>query len=197
MKATVEEISRDPLRDGILLTLRICAPAAERVQVYRVRREDYESFFALSVGDALEMEELMPLIAEEEESRAYTRALKILGSADNTKRALERKLTERGFAPSAACAAVLRMEKEGYLREEEMLLRQLAVFKKRLWGPGKFLPPLLSKGFSRELIERARDRARDEGIYDEDVVKAELIDRFSPSSDAERRALLYKYGFRP
>lgn len=196
MRLTVEAIDRDRIRNSLLLTLCIHAPAGERVQLYRVKCEEYESFGELTIGDTLDIEDVLPLIEEEEISRAYARALRILGTADNTAQALERKLIGRGFVPSCARAAVERIVREGYLREEDMLLRQFAVFQKRLWGPGKYLPALLSKGFSRELIERARDKAKEEEVYDADAVKRELLSRFSPKGEAERRALLYKYGFR-
>lgn len=196
MRATVLKVSRGHIGDAFHLTLRIPCASGERVHTYRVSAQSYAMVGSPAEGDELEGEPLYALIAEEEEKRAYERALRILASGDNTRAALERKLRERGFDGRAAHAAVLRVEKEGYLREEDMLLRQFAVFQKRLWGPGKYMPALLAKGFSRELVERARERAADEGIYDAESVKAQLLERFSPCGYAETRALLYKYGFR-
>ncbi len=196
MRATVLKVSESHVGDAIKVTLRIPSAGGERIQSYRVSAESYAMAGTPAEGDELEGELLYSLIADEEEKRAYERALRILASGDNTCRMLERKLCERGFDARAARATTERLEKEGYLREGDMLLRQFAIFAKRLWGEGKYMPVLLSKGFSRELIERVRERACEEGIYDAACVKEELLSRFPPKSYAEERALLYKYGFR-
>ena len=126
---------------------------------------------------------------------AYTRAVKILASGDNTKRNLIRKLTERGFLRESAERAVERLASEGYIREEEMLLRQLAIYAKRLWGPKKFLPNLIEKGFSRADVEAALLRARAEGVYDADSIRAQILAGLPEEDTAQRRARLYKHGF--
>ena len=137
-----------------------------------------------------------PLLAREEEERcAYVRALKILAAGDNTRRALARKLCTRGFSREASEVAVARLSAEGYIREEELLSRQLEIYAKRKWGPKRVLPTLIEKGFAREDILTAIARARDEGIYDPDAIKEELLAEL-PSTDASaRRAWLYKHGF--
>ena len=76
-----------------------------------------------------------------------------------------------------------------------MLLRQFAVFEKRMWGPKRFMPSLLSKGFSRDMIEAAMRRAEEEEIYSLSAVCDALLEKFEPKDYAEKRALLYKYGF--
>ena len=196
MKATVLRVVRSHAGDAYIITLSIPAASGDREQSYRVSAERYADAGFPEAQDALEGEALYELIREEEEKRAYERAVRILASGDNTRLLLIRKLRERGFDGRAAEGAVDKLIEKGYLREEDILLRQLAVFKKRLWGPRKYLPALLSKGFSRELIERVREQARNEGVYDEESVKAELLERFSPNGVAEEKALLYKYGFR-
>ena len=196
MKATVLRVSRSRIGDTYIVTLSIPSASGGREATYRVNAERYKDAGCPEPDDMLEGEPLYELIRDEEEKRAYERALRILASGDNTRLSLERKLRERGFDRRAANMAVERVVKEGYLREEDMLLRQFAVFKKRLWGPGKYMPALLSKGFSRDLIEHVRERARDEDIYDADAVKETLLEEFSPNGYAEQKALLYKYGFR-
>ncbi len=196
MKATVLRVSRSRVGDTYIVTLSIPTMRGDREQSYRISAERYAEAGFLEPDDVLEGEALYELIREEEEKRAYERAVRILASGDNTRVLLLRKLRERGFDARAAQAAVEKLVSEGYLREEDMLLRQFAVFKKRLWGPRKYLPALLSKGFSREMIDRACARAHDEGIYDAESVKNELLERFSPNGVSEERALLYKYGFR-
>lgn len=196
MRATVLSVSANAAHDVYTLSLSFPSSDGERVALYRVGGEEYCAAGAPSERDVLEGEELYLIIRAEEEKRAYARALRILASGDNSARALQRKLCERGFDARAARTAAERLVREGYLREEEMLLRQFAIFAKRLWGEGKYMPVLLSKGFSRELIERVRERASDEGVYDAECVREELLSRFAPKGYAEERALLYKYGFR-
>ena len=158
MKARVERVETVRRETEVLLTLTLtsCAP---RTHTYRVSVEDYAQAGSPSAGDELGEAALHPLIGEEDTRLAYSRAVKILASGDNTKRALFRKLCERGFLRESAECAVLRLEKDGYIREEELLLRQLGIYAKRLWGPKKFMPSLVEKGFSREDIARALVRA--------------------------------------
>lgn len=135
------------------------------------------------------------LSEEESERRAYARAVKILAAGDNTKRTLVRKLCERGFPRESAEAAVARLTEEGYIREEELLLRQLSIYAKRKWGPKKFLPNLIDKGFSRADIEAALRLAREEGIYDAEAIKETLLSELPTEDASARRAWLYKHGF--
>lgn len=135
------------------------------------------------------------LTQEEAERRAYARAVKILAAGDNTKRMLMRKLCERGFSPESATAAVERLVEEGYIREDELLLRQLGIYAKRRWGPKKFMPNLIDKGFSRADIEAALRQALEEGIYDAEAIRAALLSELPSTDAAARRAWLYKHGF--
>lgn len=194
MKATVEKVL--PVRRGedVLLTLRFTA-AAPRTQSYRVSAEAYAEAGSPAEGDVLEGDALVALTLAEDTRLAYVRAVKILAAGDNTRTALLRKLCERGFSAPSAEAAVARLVSEGYLSEEEMLLRQLAVYAKRMWGPRRFLPALLAKGFSRDAIREALARAEEEGIYDTDAVKGKLLADIASDDPAARRAWLYKHGF--
>ena len=193
MKATVERVAARSA-DGILVTLRVCG-SIERVHTYRVTAAEYEEAGSPVEGESLEGDTLLAITEREDTRLAYERALKILAAGDNTAAALSRKLRERGFSAAVSEAAVARAEENGYVKEEEMLLRQLAIYAKRLWGPRKFLPALLQKGFSRERIEGALRRAAEEGIYDKEAVRQALLDAYAPKSTAEAKALLYKYGF--
>ena len=194
MKATVEKVL--PVRRGedVLLTLRFTA-AAPRTQSYRVSAEAYAEAGSPGEGETLEGDVLVSLTLAEDTRLAYARAVKILAAGDNTRAALLRKLRERGFSAPSAEAAVARLASEGYLPEEEMLLRQLAVYAKRMWGPRRFLPALLEKGFTRDAIREALVRAEAEGVYDADAVKERLLSELASEDPAARRAWLYKHGF--
>ena len=194
MRATVEKVAAARQGNGFLVTLRV-GQLTDRVHTYRVTEAEYREAGAPVEGDVLEGDVLAVLTDREDTRLAYERALKILAAGDNTAATLTRKLRERGFSEAVSRAAVARAEEAGYIKEEDMLLRQLAVYAKRLWGPRKFLPALLQKGFSRERIEAALRRAEEEGVYDKETVKQTLLDTFSPKNQAECKALLYKYGF--
>lgn len=167
----------------------------EKTKCYRVNEQEYASAGFPTEGEELWGEALQALTRREDSQKAYERALKILAVGDNTARALKRKLLERGFGEEESEYAVARAKENGYLKEEDMLLRQFAVFEKRMWGPRKFMPSLLSKGFSRDMIESVMRRAEIEEIYSLSAVKEALLAKFEPKDYAEKRALLYKYGF--
>ena len=194
MRATVEKVTAVRRGTDFLVTLRM-GRLKERVHTYRVTEAEYREAGAPAEGELLEGDALLVLTEREDTRLAYERALKILAAGDNTAAALTRKLRERGFSDAVSRSAVARAEKEGYIREEDMLLRQLGIYAKRLWGPRKFIPALLQKGFSRERIEAALRRAEAEGVYSKDAVKQSLLESFSPQNQAECKALLYKYGF--
>lgn len=194
MKATVEKVLAVRGGTEILLTLTVAA-AAPREHTYRVTNALYLQAGSPVEGDLLEGDALDLLTAEEDARLAYNRAAKILAAGDNTRVSLCRKLRERGFSKAAAEAAVSRLAREGYIREEELLLRQLEIYAKRKWGPKRILPTLLGKGFSRDDITAAIAHARDTGVYDPDAIKEELLAELPSTDAAARRAWLYKHGF--
>ena len=194
MKATLDKAVSVRGGTEMLLTVTVSA-ASPRTQTYRVPTDKYLEAGSPAAGDVLEGDVLSLLTAEEDARLAYSRAVKILASGDNTRKALVRKLCERGFSHESAVAAVERLQTEGYIREEELLLRQLGIYAKRMWGPRRFLPSLTQKGFDRADIEAALVRAKDEGVYDAIEVKSRLLAELPTEDDAQRRAWLYKHGF--
>lgn len=194
MKAIVEKVSPTREAGGFLVTLQIDGPRP-RVHTYRVTAAEYEEAGTPVEGDVLSDEETAALTEREDTRLAYERALKILAAGDNTAAALLRKLRERGFSATVSEAAVRQAKRNGYIKEEEMLLRQLGIYAKRMWGPRKFLPALLQKGFSREEIEEAMRKAAEDAVYEKEAVKAALLEEYRPVTPAETKALLYKNGF--
>ncbi len=194
MRATVEKVLAVRGGTEILLTL-VFSAAAPREHTYRVASALYLQAGSPVEGDALEGDALELLTAEEDARLAYTRAVKILAAGDNTRASLRRKLRERGFSSEAAEAAVDRLAREGYIREEELLSRQLEIYAKRRWGPKRILPTLIGKGFSRDDILAAIAHARDTGVYDPDAIKEALLAELPSTDAAARRAWLYKHGF--
>ncbi len=194
MKAIVERVQAVRGGTEILLTLTVSS-LSPRTHTYRIPEEKYLSAGSPVRGDVLDGDALALLTAEEDGRLAYVRAVKILAAGDNTRRTLARKLSERGFSRECAEAAVERLVKEGYLREEELILKQLGIYAKRLWGPKRFLPNLIEKGFLRADIEAALVRAKEAGVYDAEAVKKRLLAELPSEDEAQRRAWLYKHGF--
>lgn len=194
MKVTLDRMLS--VRGGaeLLLTLTYHAPSP-RTHTYRVSAEEYQRAGTLSEGETYDASELAPLTEREDVREAYKRATKILASGDNTRIQLSRKLCERGFPAACAKQAVARLAEEGYIREDELLLRQLAIYEKRLWGPRKFMPSLLEKGFSRGDIEDALRIAKETGVYDAERIKEALLASLPSDDVSARRAWLYKHGF--
>lgn len=179
----------------VTLTLSFAAPAGERTGQYRVSEEEYAALGSPEEGARLSEEEHLPFTEQEDMRAAYERALRILSFGDNTATALCRKLSARGFTREQAEAAVARVMAEGYIREEDMLLRQFEIFAAKGWGPRKYGPWLLQKGFSRERIAAAARRAEQEGIYSVGEVRAALLARYADRDQEEQQEILKKYGF--
>ncbi len=182
-------------RDGITLTLSFSAPAGERTGRYRLTEADYEALGSPSEGAWLSEEEHLPFTEEKDTRAAYERAIRILSFGDNTATALCRKLSARGFTRDEVEAAVARVLSEGYIREEDMLLRQFAVFASKCWGPRKYGPWLSQKGFSRDRVAAAAARAEREGIYSAAAVRAALLARCAEEDEDTQRSILQKHGF--
>ena len=191
MKATVERIRREKNGSTCFLTLKIQAPRP-RTHAYRVHAALYEEVGCPDVGDVLEGEALALLTEEEDRTLAVKRAVEILAYGDTSAAALLRKLRERGFSAEAAGHAVSLMTEKGYIREEELLLRQIALYGKKGWGPRRILPALLRKGFPRASVVEAFSRAKSEGLYDAEAIKAALADGLSEEA---AHAIWKKRGF--
>ena len=194
MKVTLDRVMAVRSGAELLLTFTYHAPTP-RTHTYRVSAEAYQTAGAPSEGETYDASEVMPLTEEEDAREAYKRAAKILASGDNTRMQLSRKLCERGFPAACAKQAVARLAEEGYIREDELLLRQLEIYAKRLWGPRKFMPSLLEKGFSHTDIQDALRVAKDTGVYDAERIKETLLASLPSADVSARRAWLYKHGF--
>ncbi|MCQ2385158.1 MAG: RecX family transcriptional regulator [Clostridia bacterium] len=196
MTATVRKIREAKNGEAALVTLFFPCPAGGRTHTYRLTAEEYAEAGYFNEGEELEEEDFLPFTDETDRKEALERAVRILASGDNTAAALTRKLRDRGFLPHQAEEAVQKLQKAGYIRENDMLERQFAVFAARLWGPGKYRPALLQKGFSLAQVEEAEEKAAETGVYDKEKIKEALLLKFRPEGRAETVALLYRYGFR-
>jgi regulatory protein len=113
---------------------------------------------ALRPGDRVPATALADLQQRSEAFLARRRALALVARAMHSRRALERKLAQSGFAAAAVAQAVARMDELGYLDDAEYA---------RLWvrsrvarggdGRGKLLAGLLQHGIARHDAAAALD----------------------------------------
>ena len=83
----------------------------------------------------------------------------------------------------------------GFVNDRRQLARLILSETKRLQGPLKFIPKLISKGYSKSDIEIVLDELFNSGELDLDAAREELIKRAEGLSYEERAKLLYKNGF--
>lgn len=132
--------------------------------------------------------------------QAVEKGLHLLGYGSSSRRALVRKLTERGFSQEIAAAAAEELCRQGYLNEEAQAVREAERCVEKLWGEKRIVVALRAKGYSSESIKRALFTIEDEEVDFEEVC-AERIRRYMrelPSDPRERQkwmAALSRYGF--
>ncbi len=158
----------------------------------------YEAIGAPSVGDRLSEKDYLHLSAEYEKRQAYRAAVRILEVCSPSRKALFRKLVQKGISRDAAEFAVSRMSALGYIRETEQA-RSLAasLVRRNLWGPRRVYAALCEKGYSGSDAREAIDAACDAGEIDFTEARRALLARESKkgASPEKLRATLYRYGY--
>lgn len=183
--------------ENILLTVLIQRDSSVKKRKYEVTPKDYERLGFPSVDSELSEYECRILAKSVHQKDAISVALRILSQGDNNSASLKRKLTERGFSPDTAEDAVAQMIKLGYIDEKKQTYRYvLKLANQNLYGKRKIIPFLLNKGYKKEDIERAIEKAEQDGELDFTDIKKRLIEksRFDEENRAEIKAFLYKYG---
>jgi SOS response regulatory protein OraA/RecX len=127
--------------------------------------------------------------------KARHKALRVLEYGDNSERMLVIKLLRSGISRRIAEETAREMVMRGFVDDKRQLARLIASEVKCLHGPIKFIPKLVSKGYSRSDIEIVIDELTESGEIDLDAARALLIERAGDISYEERAKLLYKNGF--
>ena len=134
---------------------------------------------------------------EDENIRAYNKALLILSYSDNSSRELYKKLLSKGFSSDAAELAVKKVKDAGYINEARQLEGYILKYgEQKLWGRYRIEAKLLSMGYGRADIEKAFEALYLRNELDFDKTKQLLIEKFKPESSFEKQKLLYKYGYK-
>ena len=134
-----------------------------------------------------------------ERHSAVKRGLSILSFGDNTKRGLARKLCTKGFSREAAEYASEYLENAGYINEAAsaaLLAHDMA--EKKLYGARRIASALYEKGFSKDAIDAAAERAD----VDFALVCAKRIEKMGgrelfAAKETKQKAVaaLLRYGF--
>ena len=167
-------------------------------KVYTVRETVYMDVGAPCRGEELSYEVLDILIHADEYYRAKRAALSILSYGDNNERTLHTKLRARSISDETATEVVSEMVSLGYINESRQLERIITdEANRRLQGPKKIIPKLLSKGYSISNIRHALESLVDSGEVDFEKNRELLLDRLLGSErDSEQvKKLLFKYGY--
>ena len=94
---------------------------------------------------------------ESKECAAYRRGVGILAYGANSRRALERKLRQKGFDGESAHSAVEKLNSDGYINETEDAVRLAESCVRKLWGERRILAHLREKGYGSEATEAAKE----------------------------------------
>jgi len=122
---------------------------------------------------------------EQKKGDAYATALRLLTRRDYSRRALEEKLRQRGYAPAQIAAAIDRCRQLGYLDDRRFAERtaRTLVAGGRAWGRRLQLE-LTRRGIEPELAEQICEQACEE--HDPEALIRELAARRYPDVDFGR-----------
>ena len=163
-----------------------------------VSESDYREVGSPLCKDEVDADMLSLLLDSDMRYRAGLYALRILSYADNNERTLYRKLISRGIRANIAQTVAREMVSRGYVNEK----RQLSIIiteevNRKLTGPHKLRPKLISKGYSAADIDSEISLLLNSGEIDFERSKRLLIEKKLPddASDEEIKKLLYKNGY--
>lgn len=176
--------------------IRIGVECDEEILRYSVS-ERLSLSLGLCRGMELSSEVYSDIVREDEEYRAMAKALSLLSYGDNTKSALYMKLCRAGYSRDVARGCVEECLRLGYINERRQLGRLIiAEANRALRGEIHIIKKLSSKGYSRKDISEVIAELTESGEIDFSESFRALCEKRGAVSDEERRALMYKYGYR-
>ncbi len=131
---------------------------------------------------------------------AFKRAMFILGYGACSKKALVRKLVQKGFPAEYAAQAVERTVQNGYLDEKSSAARQAECMAAKLWGESRIRSALFQKGYEKEAIDNAMFALEDSDIDFEESCLELLRKRYDALPDDRKEiqkliSSLVRYGY--
>lgn len=164
---------------------------------YTVSESTYLSLGSPVTGSDISDTDIGTLRFEDEYLRALKKAADLLSLSDKSKFALKLKLLKAGFSAESSDMALERLSELGYLDEQRQLER--AVEREANYGlRGSYYikRKLSSKGYRMTMISRAIELLVDKGEIDFDANFERLAEKKGASSDEDRLALSYRYGYK-
>lgn len=178
--------------------IRIGISDEEQKHDLTVSESDYREAGSPLSMDEVDADTLYLLKDSDMRYRAELYALRILSFSDNNEKTLLRKLISRGIRADIAADIAHSMVSRGYINEK----RQLSLIiteevNRRLTGPHKLRPKLISKGYSSADIDFEISRLLRSKEIDFERSKKLLIEKKLPpdSNEEEIKKLLYKNGY--
>ena len=156
----------------------------------------YRSLGEPRIGD--EIEDTEALLFYDMQYRARLTALRILSYGDSSESGLVRKLLSRKISLDIARECAREMVSLGYINESRQLERLIVEDSNRkLLGPRKIVPRLLSRGYALADIKEAFEALTSSGEIDMNENKERLLEKYlGGDRDPEQvRRLLFKYGY--
>lgn len=151
----------------------------------------------IAVGE-LDEERLEALAAEAGVHAAFKRGMRTLEVSSISRRALARRLVEKGVSKQDAEGAVERLERFGFIDERKNAMRVAQLSLKKGWGRMRILADLRQKGYDASACRRV-EICLDRVDFERYAVKV-LERRFGglPEEEKERQRayrLLVNYGY--
>lgn len=174
---------------------------SEETKLY-ISAEDYARAGRPAPGEIYSESGFDEMCALSQAYEAENKAMYLLSFGDCSRRALVRKLTARGIGREAAADAAQALSEKGLINEDAQLDRKIHdCAENKLWGKRRIVQFLMSKGFDRDGINSAMEKAVE--TIDFEKQKKLLIRRsfgagYAPQSYEEKaklRAFLYRYGY--
>ncbi len=167
------------------------------VEVLTVKEDTYKSFDSLTKGDLVSEHTVDTLRFEDEVYRAVKKALGYISDMDRSAYALKLKLLRLGFSSEAVEMAIARCSELGYINEDDQLDR-LVEREANLKLKGKYYikRKFASKGYSIASVDRAINRLVDRQEIDFDDCFERLAEKRGATTEEERKALQYRYGYK-
>lgn len=140
--------------------------------------------FNLKKGMTLELFEIEEILHADQLRKAYLSSIVYLSRMMRTKKEIEQYLLKHEFLDQIIRMTLLRLEEEGYINEERYADSYVrTIINTTLKGPGVIQNDLITKGISREIIEKSLEKYSEELQLDHAVQlcekKVSSLNRYS------------------
>lgn len=145
MPIQVESVRYIGSEGDVSVTARLSNGKSAESFVFVVPVRFYEKS-GIAVGE-IDEEQFEALATEAGIHAAFKRGIRTLGVSSLSRRALFRRLVEKGVSKSDAEAAVSRLERFGFIDERKNAMRVAQLSLKKGWGQARILADLRQKGY--------------------------------------------------